>query len=97
MNRDLPKCGEVWKHFKNQYYYILAIGHHSESNEKLVVYQKIPTELAYTVMDKARKVNIKVDDPCIRPLEMFMSEVDHVKYPKVEQQYRFERIDKING
>lgn len=36
-----PVAGEIWEHFKGQKYKILAIGVHSETQEKLVVYQPI--------------------------------------------------------
>ena len=83
MNRAIPKPFEVYKHFKGNLYKIIAVGHHSETKEKLVVY--------YDLSGK----NSTVNDPCIRPLDMFMSEVDHAKYPDVMQKYRFEKVDRI--
>lgn len=80
MDRQIPSPGEVFKHFKGKCYKIMAVGHHSETQEKLVVY--------YDLSGKTSTIT----DPCIRPLEMFMSEVDNEKYPGVVQKYRFERI-----
>ena len=80
MDRSIPKCGEVFRHFKGNCYKIIAVGHHSETKEKLVVY-----------FDLSGK-HSTVEDPCIRPLEMFMSEVDHEKDPNANQKYRFERL-----
>lgn len=66
--------GGLYRHFKGMYYYVKDIAIHSETDEKLVVYQQLYGErLTY-----------------VRPLEMFASEVDRQKYSQVEQQYRFQ-------
>lgn len=79
--REIPRPNDVYRHFKGSYYRILAVGHHSETKERMVVYYN------------DAGINSNRLEPCIRPLEMFMSEVDHKKYPDVKQKYRFEKVN----
>ena len=92
MERKFNK-GDIVKHFKretmtderlkeepNLYLYeIIGTAKHTESNEELMIYKPLyKTEFINGV------------DFAARPLDMFMSEVDHNKYPEIKQKYRFE-------
>lgn len=71
--RDLPRPGQVYRHFKGNIYRVIALADHSETGETLVIYKRDDSnEKAYA-----------------RPLDMFMSEVDRKKYPDVKERYRF--------
>ena len=75
--RELPRPGQVYRHFKGNIYRIMTLADHSETGETLVIYRRDdPEAKSYA-----------------RPLEMFMSEVDKKKYPNVREKYRFTLID----
>lgn len=78
MEREIPKAGEVWRHFKGNDYLIITAVCHTETREVYVVYKAL-----YGTYEEY-----------LRPMDMFMSEVDRGKYPDVKQEYRFEKIEK---
>ena len=69
-----PICGEVYKHFKGQRYVVFGTALHSETKERMVVYQAMYGD----------------HQMYVRPYEMFVSRVDKSKYPDVKQELRFE-------
>ena len=74
------KINGIYKHFKRDYYLVIDIANHSETKEKYIVYRSLYGD----------------NNLYIRPMDMFLSEVDHEKYPNVEQKYRFE-LQKIKS
>ena len=68
------KIKGVYKHFKGDYYLVEDIAIDSETGRNVVIYRALYENNTLYVRD----------------LEMFTSEVDKTKYPKVKQKYRFE-------
>lgn len=68
------KLKRVYRHFKGDYYLVEDVAQHSETGEEYVVYRKLYGDGSLW----------------IRPLTMFLSEVDREKYPVCAQRCRFE-------
>lgn len=67
------KLNRVYRHFKGKYYLAEDVVRDSETGEAYVLYRQLYGD----------------GDRWIRPLSMFLSEVDREKYPDCGQTYRF--------
>ena len=67
----------IYRHFKGDYYLLCDVATHSETGEKYAVYRRLYGDCSLWV----------------RPLDMFLGEVDRHKHPDVSQNYRFELQD----
>ncbi|MCF0121411.1 MAG: DUF1653 domain-containing protein [Oscillospiraceae bacterium] len=64
----------IYRHFKGDLYLVEDVALSSEDETEYVIYRKLYGDCGLW----------------IRPKDMFLSEVDHEKYPDVKQKYRFE-------
>ena len=92
MERKFNK-GDIVRHFKRErmsvdqlqeepklyLFEIVGTARHTENEEEIMIYKPLYKTECINGVDYAA-----------RPLEMFMSEVDHEKYPDIRQKYRFE-------
>ena len=76
------EVNRIYKHFKGDLYLVEGIATFSETGEKCVVYRGL----------------YEKNDLWVRPYDIFISEVDHEKYPDAHQKYKFElkKIEKVN-
>ncbi len=74
------KKGLICLHFKGGCYIVEDVVTHSETQEKMVLYKSLDEE----------------GKRYVRPYEMFISKVDKEKYPKIEQEYRFQPVLEVS-
>lgn len=73
------KEGEVYRHFKGKFYYVICVGMDSETKERIIVYRHL---------DNSGKI-------CTRSEEMFLEEIPERPDNITGQKHRFEKIDNL--
>ncbi len=71
------KINGLYRHFKDKMYKVLGTAYDCETLEEKVIYLALYGDYKIWVRDK----------------DVFLSEVDHIKYPEVKQKYRFEEVE----
>ena len=74
-------AGEIYRHFKGPFYYVMCVGLDSETRERMVVYQHL---------DGTKEI-------CVRPEKMFLEEIPERPDNVTGQKCRFERIDNLTN
>lgn len=96
---DVPNCdlALLQRHFKQDYHTYEFDRPHPEAGERYRHFKgKEVTVIGiarHTETNELTVVYKYKNDIWNRPLEMFMSEVDHEKYPDATQKYRFELVE----
>ena len=66
----------IYQHYKGDKYIVVGTGTHSETLEEYVIYRALYGD---------GKV-------WIRPMSLFLDEIDHQKHPGIKQKYRFQEL-----
>ncbi|MEX0598132.1 MAG: DUF1653 domain-containing protein [Candidatus Paceibacterota bacterium] len=69
----------VYRHFKGNYYYVMGLAEHTETYETMVMYHALSLEA----------------ENFVRPMDMFLSEVEEGKENPTGQKYRFELANEL--
>lgn len=73
------KEGEIYRHFKGPFYYVICVGFDSETQERVVVYRHL---------DNSGKI-------CTRKESMFLEEIPERADNITGQKHRFELINNL--
>lgn len=66
----------IYQHYKGDKYIVLGVGKHSETLEEHVIYRALYGD----------------GQVWVRPMSLFIDEIDHKKHPEIKQKYRFKEL-----